>query len=183
VSQAPANGQSIFLKGRGLLDLAIHIEESGRQAYEYFESRARDKKLKSLWALLKDEETAHAGYFKGLQRSLPEDEAQRASTAGSEAFVRALASSYVFTERRLAKVLLEDLRSELDAIAYGIFIEKESILTYITLKDHVPPRDIPVIDRIIAEEKRHLAKLLAMGGLERGLETPWKGFSDEKHIS
>lgn len=154
--------QGIFLKSRGLIELAIHIEESGRQAYEYFESCAGDEKLKGIWARLKGEEAAHTLIFKGMLQALPKDAAEQASADGLEAFVRALASSYVFTERRLAKVLLEDLRCDLDALAYGVFIEKESIFAYITLKDHVPPKDLPVVDRIIEEERRHLIQLTAL---------------------
>jgi rubrerythrin len=158
----------VFLKRRGLIEMAIHIEEDGRQAYEYFETRAEDPGLKSLWALLKGEEEAHARFFKSLLKTLPKTEAEQDGGAASDTFARALASSYVFTERRLAKVLTEDLRSDLDALAYGIYIEKESIFAYITLRDHIPPADAPMLDRIVEEEKRHLAKLTArVEGLPR----------------
>ncbi|MCX5796371.1 MAG: hypothetical protein NTY77_12840 [Elusimicrobia bacterium] len=159
---------AVFLQSRELIALAIHIEESGRQAYEYFESRAVDEKLRSLWALLKGEESAHSRCFEDMLRALP-SAAQTASGA-PEGFARAVASSYVFTERRLAKVLLEDVSTDLDALAYGVYIEKESIFTYITLKDHLPPGDLPIVDRIIEEEKRHLVKLAALIESIRSLE-------------
>ena len=152
----------VFLKSWDLINLAIHIEESGRQAYEYFESRAVDEKLRSLWALLKGEEIAHARVFEDMLRALPEAGTEHAAADASHAFVRAVAASYVFTERRLAKVLLEDVCSDLDALAYGVYIEKETILTYITIKNNVPPADVPVVDRIIDEEKQHLVKLTAL---------------------
>jgi rubrerythrin len=44
----------------------------------------------------------------------------------------------------------------------GISAEKDSILFYQSIKDVMPRRTIPVLDRIISEEMSHLQQLTAI---------------------
>jgi rubrerythrin len=52
--------------------------------------------------------------------------------------------------------------SDIKALEVGISAEKDSILFYHEMKEIMPGPDIPVIDRIIAEEKSHLQQLTAI---------------------
>ena len=49
--------------------------------------------------------------------------------------------------------------SDVQALELGIDAEKDSILFYYEMKDLMPRRFIPLVDRIIAEEKSHLQRL------------------------
>jgi rubrerythrin len=49
--------------------------------------------------------------------------------------------------------------SDIKAVELGISAEKDSLLFYYDMRDNIPRRSIPVMDRIIAEEKLHLQQL------------------------
>ena len=50
--------------------------------------------------------------------------------------------------------------SDLTVIDHAIEREKDSILFYLSLKDCVPEKDRSLVDKIIAEERKHIIKFL-----------------------
>jgi rubrerythrin len=57
----------------------------------------------------------------------------------------------------LTRPFLQD--NDIKAVEIGISAEKDSILFYYEMRDNVPQRVTPLINRIIAEEKSHLRQL------------------------
>ena len=142
-----------LLNVQDLLRLAIAVEENGRQVYEHFEEEARDDGLKATWSFLKAEEEVHAGRFRKLLDRL------RESPTIPDPYLNVIASNTIFTDGRLARKIFAGIDSDLDALDFAILIEKESVFTYLTLKDRLPPDARAVVDQIVEEEKKHLAQL------------------------
>ena len=65
----------------------------------------------------------------------------------------------VFTDDMITSEMATQADSDIKAIELGISAEKDSILFYYEMKDNIPRRTVPVMDRIIAEEKLHLKQL------------------------
>ena len=145
-----------------LLELAIGIEESGRRVYEHFEGAAKDEGLKGVWRLLKDQEADHRRTFERLRRDAGPGLKAEDSSAQATPYLRAIASSALFSEARLARMVLEGIDSDLDALQVAIAVEKDSVFFYITIKDHLIGDQGRVLEEIIAEEKLHLVRLVEL---------------------
>lgn len=137
-----------------LLRFAIAIEENGRQVYEHFEEEAKDEGLRKAWGFLKAQEVLHAGRFERLLEGL------KGPPSLSDPYLNVVASNTVFTDSRLARKMLEGMDSDIEALDFAVVIEKESILTYLLMRDPLPPDARPVLDAVIEEEKKHLSGLL-----------------------
>lgn len=140
---------------KDLIELAVGVEENGRQVYEFFENNARREELKPVWRLLRDQEVAHAQVFRELLKPCQAS----FSSAEPSPFLRAIAASCAFSERRLAKAVLAGIEDDADALELGIAMEKDSIFFYATLRDHVVGEAVSVLDQVITEEKKHLLQL------------------------
>ncbi len=79
-----------------------------------------------------------------------------------EAYLKAISSQYIFTQELIEKKTKELFSSDDEALDFAIGIEKDSILTYNALREYVLTEKQPVLDKIIDEEKRHLAQLVML---------------------
>jgi rubrerythrin len=68
----------------------------------------------------------------------------------------------VFTNDAIMSEMATQADSDIKALELGISAEKDSLLFYYELKEIMPRRTVPVLERIIAEEKSHLQQLTAI---------------------
>jgi rubrerythrin len=142
-----------------ILRIAIKVEENGENLYEALESKAQNEKLKSKWHYLKEQEEAHAKTFQEMLDKVGDYVVYEFSPGEYEAYLRAIASGYIFTQELIEKKTKELFHSDLEAIEFGIYIEKESIFVYSALKEYILAEKQPVLNKVIDEEKKHLGQL------------------------
>ncbi|MCK5394073.1 MAG: hypothetical protein KAI91_07010, partial [Candidatus Omnitrophica bacterium] len=138
------------------------VEDNGRIFYEDLENKAKDEKVKEIFRFLKEEEISHGQIF---QKMLDEKEdyiIYEFSNYEYESYVKAIASMYIFSEESIKSRITVPFDSEIEAVDFGIQIEKDSILTYLSLTDCLLPIKQPTLYKIIDEEKKHLVKLLEL---------------------
>ncbi len=150
------------LNPQEILKIAIKVEEAGRSLYSALEEKAQDGQLKEMWQYLKEQEEEHRKVFKEMFEKSGEYIVYEYSAGEYDAYLSAVASSYVFTKELIEKKTKELFSSDLDAIDFGIYVEKESILTYSALKESVLADKQPVLDKVIGEEKKHLIQLISL---------------------
>lgn len=75
------------------------------------------------------------------------------------AYMSALASEYVFTQKDKGKDIAKKTKSDNEAIDLGIGFEKDSILFYEGMKKVVPEYDLKIVDQLIEQEQYHLKML------------------------
>jgi len=75
------------------------------------------------------------------------------------AYLQALTDEAVFTDDMITSEMATQANSDIKALELGISAEKDSILFYYEMRDVMPRSALPVINRIIAEEKSHLQQL------------------------
>ncbi|NQT28094.1 MAG: hypothetical protein HQ570_00675 [Candidatus Omnitrophica bacterium] len=145
-----------------IVKIAISIEENGKELYEALEDKARDKKLKTTCKYLKEQEEFHRKLFQEMLDNIEEYIVYEFSQGEYEAYLRAIATEYIFTQEIIRGKIKEGFRSDLVAVEFGIFIEKESILTYSALGEYMLAGRQAVLRKIIDEEKKHLIDLIAI---------------------
>ncbi|MCM8786660.1 MAG: hypothetical protein NC935_01230, partial [Candidatus Omnitrophica bacterium] len=56
----------------------------------------------------------------------------------------------------------EGFYKDLEAVEFGIYIEKESILTYLALKNYILKEQVDILNKVIEEEQKHLVTLILL---------------------
>ncbi|MBD3264600.1 MAG: hypothetical protein GF375_05830 [Candidatus Omnitrophica bacterium] len=144
---------------REIVGIAVNVEKAGIGLYGELEKRAGNNKVREIWNYLRLQEENHKRMFENLLKDLPESPVYEVKSGEYETYLRAIASNYVFTLELIEEKKRELFSSDLEAVDFGIYIEKESILTYSALKEYLETKTGPVLENIIREEKRHLADL------------------------
>ena len=142
-----------------ILKIAIKVEENGKKLFAALEEKAKNEKVKDVWRYLKEQEEAHCQVFQDMLDNVGDYLVYEFSLGEYEAYIRAIASSYIFTTQLMERKAKEGFSSDQEAIDFGIEIEKESILTYTALRDYVQTSKQEVLDKVINEEKMHLVRL------------------------
>ena len=145
-----------------ILKIAIKVEENGKKLFGILEEKAKDEKIKSVWRYLKEQEDVHRKVFQEMLDNVGDYIVYEFSPGEYEAYVKAIAASYIFATRLVERKIKEGFGSDLEAIDFGIHIEKESILTYTALREYVQTAKQVVLDKVIKEEKTHLVRLTAL---------------------
>ena len=150
-----------------ILKIAVEVEKNGKDLYALLELKSQDPQARQIWAYLKQQEEAHQKIFQEMLSRQKDYLIVEFSPGEHGSYLRAIASEYVFTQDLIKKHMREEFSSDIEAVNFGISIEKISILTYSALRDYIKKDKLSVLDKIIDEEKSHLAKLK---GLKRTIE-------------
>jgi len=156
------NRQIPDFSGTEIVEIAIEIEKNGRDFYNAFSGRLKDKDIKELFRCLSIEEANHIEDFKKIFDSVSSHNPCESYPQDYFAYLNAIASEYVFTKKDELKERIGSISSEKEAIDISIGLEKDSILFYEEMKKIVPDKDSNIIDTIIDQEKEHAKRLLAI---------------------
>jgi rubrerythrin len=146
--------------GSEILEIGIQIERNGKDFYETLAAQTKSPKAKDIFTYLAGEEAKHIQAFQGILGSLEKYEPQGLDSDEYYAYMNALASESVFTQKDKGKELAKRVKSDKEAIEMGIAAEKDSIVFYEGIKKVVPEYDHKAIDAVITQEQGHLRELL-----------------------
>ncbi|MCM8773168.1 MAG: ferritin family protein [Candidatus Omnitrophica bacterium] len=147
-----------------ILRIAIKVEENGKKLYEILENKSKLEKLKGMWRYLKEQEDIHRNIFKQMLENVGDYIVYEFSPGEYDSYLSAIASDYVFTQNLIEEKIKDLFTSDIEAVDFGIYIEKQSILVYSSLRDYVIKDKQYVIGKVIDEEKNHLSQLNLMKG-------------------
>ncbi len=145
-----------------IVNIAINIEENGKKLYEILETKAKDQKLKATCKYLKEQEEIHLKFFQEMLGNIGDYIIHEFSPGEYQAYLRAIATEYIFTQEIVRNKLKEGFKSDFEAVEFGIFVEKESILTYSALREYMLTGKVGVLDKVIDQERKHLTDLITM---------------------
>jgi rubrerythrin len=77
-------------------------------------------------------------------------------------YIRAISSEYIFTPQLIEEKIENNFESDLEAVNFGIEIEKESILVYSSLEEFMKLERKELIDKIIDQERKHYTDLVGL---------------------
>jgi len=150
---------SISFSGSELIDIAIGIERRGIAFYDIMFKSTENATVRDVFKYLADMERQHIQIFQGMLGEA--DKYQPAESYAGEyaAYLGALVDSAVFTDDMATSEMAIQVDSDMEALELAISAEKDSILFYYEMKDILPQRAQPTVNKIIAEEKSHLRQL------------------------
>ncbi len=146
--------------GSEVVEIGIQIEKNGRDFYSVLASQSKSPKARDIFRYLAGEEEKHIAVFQGILDKTDKYEPQGLDADQYYAYMNALASESVFTQKDRGKELAQKVKNDQEAIEIGIGAEKDSIVFYEEIKKVVPGYDQKVIEEVIAQEQDHLRQLL-----------------------
>jgi len=148
---------------REILEIAVRIEENGARFYRKAAEYIAAPESKKLLLGLADMEDKHEETFRSFIREI---EGEKTGTdyidpdGDAAKYLGAVAGGYVFPVAEDPSEKLTGTETMLEIIDSAIGLEKDSVVYYLGVKEIVPPAlGRERIDRIIAEEMRHITLL------------------------
>jgi len=150
---------SITFSGSELINIAIGIEKRGIAFYDIVAKSTDNAEAGKVFQHLADMEREHIQVFQSMLGEA--GKYQPAETAAREYadYLQALVNNAVFTDDLITSEMATQADSTIRALELSISAEKDSILFYYEMRDIMPQRAHPTMNKIIAEEKSHLQQL------------------------
>jgi rubrerythrin len=146
---------SIVFSGDELINIAIDIERRGISFYDVMAKSTDNEMARATFAGLVAMEREHLKTFQDMRNEMSESE----TPPEYPGYIQTLIDEAVFSDDLITGEIAMQADSDIKAIEMGINAEKDSLLFYYEMKENIPQRVIPVLNRIIAEEKSHLQQL------------------------
>ena len=141
-----------------VLKLAIEIENNGKEFYESMAIKVKEEDLKKLLDFLAQEEEKHRKIFEEMLENLGETEIVEAYSGEYQAYMKALSDECVFTQKILKEKIERGFENPEQLLDFALRVEKDSIILYTEMKQHVL-RNQSALDKIIEEERKHFIML------------------------
>ncbi|MFO7984907.1 MAG: ferritin family protein [Desulfatiglandaceae bacterium] len=153
---------ALFRAGE-LLDMAVQIEYQGLEFYRACVDAQTDPRVKNVFQYLADQEMEHAGVFSRMKAQLKDDYPLPESYPGEmQNYLDTFVKGKVFEGPDQAERRGSEIDDPVEAVDFGLEIEKASILFYSGMKGYVRSSEVQDIDRVIAEEQQHVRRLLSL---------------------
>lgn len=157
--------------GSELIEIAIQIEACGEAFYDAALKHLKDARIRAVFTFLRDEEKRHAALFEELLSQLTDASAEWRLSDDYVTYMRALAENRVFPDPEAARAAVAELADEADAVRFAVGFEKDTILFLYEMRPMIRAKDRDVVDRLIAEEQRHVRTLSGLlGALLKGAD-------------
>ncbi len=154
---------SVLLSGADVVDLAVQTEVRGERFYRQAAEQAQADSARQLFRYLADEEVRHKALFEGLGRQIVFTEVEGADWQEAMDYIAATVESSFFANEAPIRAVPQGATVD-DMLHQAIAFEKQTLLFFHTLRDLVQPPNRPLIDEVIAEERRHVVRLSRMLG-------------------
>ena len=150
---------SIAFSSSELINIAIGIERRGITFYDIMAKSTDNETTRAVFQDLANMEREHIRIFQGMLGEADKHPPSESSTQEYAGYLQAIIDDAVFTDDMITSEMATQADSDIKAVELGISAEKDSILFYYEMRDIMPRRALPTIDKIIAEEKSHLQQL------------------------
>lgn len=140
------------------VECAVQIEENGETFYRRMAEKFDDPEVKKLFTFLIKEESKHKEVYAGMLSKLEKHTTLENYPEEYYAYLKAYVEKVIFSPERLEEEMYR-IKDEKSAIDFAIRAELETILYYEEMKKLVKEKDQELIEKIIAEERKHFLEL------------------------
>lgn len=140
------------------VDMGIEKEKKRRDFYAYTAERFGKQEMKELFTRLRDWEETHIEKFTKIREGIEESETSESYEGESADYMKAAIDDLLYKQVSAAW-FAKNVKSEIEAIKYGIGFEKDAILFFNELLRYMNPHHKEKIQELINEEKKHLIYL------------------------
>ena len=151
-----------IFSGSEIVEVGIQIEKNGRDFYSVLIEKTKSQKAKEIFKFLAGEEEKHIAVFQKILGSVENYEPAESYPGEYFAYMNALASGYVFTEKDKGEEAARSIKNDKEAVEKGIGFEKDSIVFYNGMKKVVQQYDLKVVESLIKQEEGHLSQLVEL---------------------
>ena len=148
--------------GDDIVEIAMQLELNGKAFYTAAAQTAVDPSIRALFLELAQQEQAHYEVFKSLLGNVIDAPAGQAQMDQATAYMRVVLERTFFKGEEASLAQAEEAKSDREALSMAIDFEKDTLLFYYDLRDQVVESQRGLVDRVIAEEKRHIQRLAAL---------------------
>ncbi|MBI5417681.1 ferritin family protein [Candidatus Poribacteria bacterium] len=152
---------TIFV-GIEIIELGIQIEKNGKDFYNTLADNSKNFNAIKAFKYLAEEESKHIDIFQRIYNSLSLDSSSEVYPDEYFAYMNAIASEYVFTQKDKGNEIAKKITNYNDAINMAISFEKDSIVFFEGIKNVVKENEHKIINKLILQEQGHLMKLYEM---------------------
>jgi rubrerythrin len=140
-----------------ILDMAIRIEKNGEAVYRSAIDKIVNPELISLLGWMADEEVKHAKWFSELKHEIETLAKNPFVQEMGREFINGILGEQSFSLKEVDFSQIDRINDLIDIL---IEFEEDSILFYEMLQPFIQDQEtLRKLDRIIAEEKRHIEQL------------------------
>lgn len=140
-----------------VLRIAEQIEANGIEFYTAASAQTKDAEASTMLADLAEMELGHKQIFAAMRAELASGPRQEPDPEAMQ-YLRALAGSRVFDKANASK--LAGSESLADILRMAVAAEKDSVTFYVGIVSMLSgPRDRERVNRVIAEEMKHVTML------------------------
>lgn len=151
-----------------ILEFAIRIEENGANFYRFAVQIARDEDAKNLFDQLANMELQHKKTFERIFAAMDKTAAPESYTGEYAAYLHNYVDNAIIFKKEALDQELTRVKDSVSALDFAIQRELDSILYYHEIKGLIPAHEYAAVDKIIEEERRHVAMLSAMKKKQQG---------------
>ena len=147
-----------------IVELAIQIEENGRDFYLSLTKLSDKPEAIKVFEYLANAEEKHIAAFRTIFNFTCNYEPEGVYPDEYFSYMNSLASQHVFTKAGKGLEVAKEVKSYEEGIDLGIKFEEESIAFYQGMKDILPESSKEIVDKLITEEQEHLKVLIGLKG-------------------
>ncbi|HMA63011.1 MAG TPA: ferritin family protein [bacterium] len=141
-----------------IYQFALKIEENGEKFYRKVSARLANQDLKDLFEFLADEEVKHKETFQAMLADIQDYKPSESYPGEYFKYLKAYADNLIFSMEKLEDDI-NKIEEALPAVDYAIKKELDTIAYYREMQTTVPESEVSKIEKIIAEERKHVVKL------------------------
>ncbi len=145
-----------------VLDMAIEIERMGLAFYRGCTAARASEQAAEVFEFAAEQEQQHIELFARMKRDLDQYTVPESYPGETLAYVRGLIGDTIFATVDEAACSAEEMPDVDSAIDKAVRLERQSIAFYSGLREVVRPSEHDAIDEVIAEEHRHIRRLVAL---------------------
>lgn len=145
-----------------VLDMAIEIERQGLAFYRGCAAARASEAVAPVFEYAAEQERNHIEQFARMKRDLAEYTVPESYPGETLNYLRGFLANRLFTSVDDASCSAEAIEDEIQAVDMAVELERSAIAFYSGVKQIVRESERDVIDEIIAEEHRHIRRLLEL---------------------
>lgn len=154
---------AVFYSVVEVIEMAIKTEETGKSFYEGVAKKAKHPELRNLFTYLAGEEAKHRETFADLYQTVKEHpQSLPYNWDEMNLYLKAITESRFFLGKNKAINLVRKAQTPKQALASALEFERDTLLFYEEIMNLVSEKSRAVVEKIIAQEKKHIRQLQAL---------------------
>ncbi len=145
-----------------ILDMAIEIEREGLAYYTSCRAARADERVAEVFDYAAQQERDHIRTFTKMKADLDQYTVPESYPGETLSYIRSLVGKRIFEDVDAASCAAEAIEDVSEAVDQALELERRTVNLYAGLRELVRQSERDTVDEILAEEHRHIRRLLQL---------------------